>query len=385
MFVGQRYPFSAENPLPYEAEATGNTLTGTARVVQCPACSGGRKVAFIGDGPGNTVTVNAVEAPEAGDYRLEIQYTVDGTRSFFVSVNGGEAIEVPASGTNADIPQRTAVAVPLQAGANSITFGNPSAPAPDLDRVSVTALPDEYVPATTITVEPTQVWARPGQSFEVSAEFRVDDIDPATDVTLAPEVPQGWTVAGPPVTAAWLGTGQTLSGSWTITTPAEGFGVVDIPVKASFRTLGRSFSQQQTVRVEVLPPGLEAIVEGEDPGNTFSGSARPDGCSGCSGGQKVRFIGNSPNNYVTVNNVDVSQSGEYVLFIDYTLDGSRSFFVSVNDGPAVEVPLTGSSWDTPTSASITVSLNAGINTIRFFNDTAYAPDLDRIRIASPGT
>jgi alpha-L-fucosidase len=45
------------------------------------------------------------------------------------------------------------------------------------------------------------------------------------------------------------------------------------------------------------------------------------------------------------------------------------------------VPLTGSSWSAPATASITVSLTAGGNTIKFFNNTAYAPDLDKITVS----
>jgi alpha-L-fucosidase len=40
----------------------------------------------------------------------------------------------------------------------------------------------------------------------------------------------------------------------------------------------------------------------------------------------------------------------------------------------------GTSWSTVATTTITVSLNAGSNTIRFHNDSAYAPGLDRISI-----
>src|SRR5262245_4415366 len=123
-------------------------------------------------------------------------------------------------------------------------------------------------------------------------------------------------------------------------------------------------------------------VEGEAGGNTFSGSAVAAACAACSGGQKVRFIGNNATNFVTVNNVNVASAGSYQLQIDYTVDGTRSFFISVNGGAAVEVPVTGTSFATPASAAITVSLNAGSNTIRFFNNAAFAPDLDRISVTS---
>jgi alpha-L-fucosidase len=46
--------------------------------------------------------------------------------------------------------------------------------------------------------------------------------------------------------------------------------------------------------------------------------------------------------------------------------------------------VTGTSWDVPTTTTTTVALAAGSNTIRFYNDAANAPDLDRIRIAQPG-
>ena len=62
------------------------------------------------------------------------------------------------------------------------------------------------------------------------------------------------------------------------------------------------------------------------------------------------------------------------------LSGTRSLYVSVNGGAGVPLNLSGSSWSTPVSTTLTVSLNAGSNTIRFYNDGAYAPDLDRIVI-----
>jgi hypothetical protein len=136
--------------------------------------------------------------------------------------------------------------------------------------------------------------------------------------------------------------------------------------------------------VHVLPPGWLQVIEGEDTANTFSGNARADGCEACSGGQKVRFIGNGPNHYLTMNDLTVAESGEYDLIIDYTLDGTRSFFVSVNGGDSFEVPVNGTSWAIPVSVSVPVSLEAGANTIRFHNDAAHAPDLDRIVIAEPG-
>jgi len=49
---------------------------------------------------------------------------------------------------------------------------------------------------------------------------------------------------------------------------------------------------------------------------------------------------------VTINNVSATSAGSTTLTISYLLSGSRSFFVSVNGGTGVEVPLTGTSFST---------------------------------------
>src|SRR5262249_57863053 len=64
-----------------EAEAGGNTLGGAARAASCSTCSGGQKIRFIGNGSANFVTINYVNAPVSGDFRMQIDYLVDGTRS----------------------------------------------------------------------------------------------------------------------------------------------------------------------------------------------------------------------------------------------------------------------------------------------------------------
>jgi hypothetical protein len=124
--------------------------------------------------------------------------------------------------------------------------------------------------------------------------------------------------------------------------------------------------------------GGGSTVEAES--GTLAGATRLSNCAACSGGQKVGFIGNGAANFVTVNGVTPSAAGSRTLTITYLLSGSRSFFVSVNGGAAVEVPLTGTSFATPATKTITVNLNAGANSIKFFNNSAFAPDLDKISV-----
>jgi hypothetical protein len=122
---------------------------------------------------------------------------------------------------------------------------------------------------------------------------------------------------------------------------------------------------------------VSGAYEGE--AGSLSGAARLISCSACSGGQKVGYIGNGSANYVTLT-VNASSAGSRTMTIYYLVSGSRSFYVSVNGGAGAQLSLSGTSWDTPVSTTMTVSLNAGNNTIRFYNDGAYAPDLDRIVI-----
>ncbi len=135
--------------------------------------------------------------------------------------------------------------------------------------------------------------------------------------------------------------------------------------------------------IRVVPGGGGgggSTVEAEASGNTVAGAARMASCSACSGGTKVGFIGNGSANFVTVNGVTPSAAGSRTLTISYLLNGSRSFFVSVNGGAGVEVPLTGTSFSTVATKTITVTLNAGPNSVKFYNDSAYAPDLDKISV-----
>ncbi|HEX4725292.1 MAG TPA: alpha-galactosidase [Pseudonocardiaceae bacterium] len=132
--------------------------------------------------------------------------------------------------------------------------------------------------------------------------------------------------------------------------------------------------------IKAVPTGGSVRIEAEAAGNTIAGAAKTASCSACSGGQKVGFIGNGAANFVTIDNIDEATAGARTLTFTYLLSGSRSFFVSVDGGADTQVNLTGASFSTPVDDSITVNLKAGANTVRFHNDTAFAPDLDAITV-----
>lgn len=195
-----------------------------------------------------------------------------------------------------------------------------------------------------MTVKPSGlVWVGPGQqSLDVSAELRLDQ-NSVDNVRMAPVVPSGWTLSGAPVTASGLRLGQTIKGSWTVTSPTSG-AAGQIPVEVSFETAGLPHKVTKVIPIQVRPADRVFMREAESSLNTV-GSAGITNCSRCSGGQKVRNIGGSPDAAVTFENVTVEQPGQHQLYVDYTVNGNRS--VTVNGGTPIELPVSGIGNDTP--------------------------------------
>jgi alpha-galactosidase len=298
-------------------------------------------------------TADAVGLPDADTYRLRDLWAHETTSSA-----GTIGAAVPAHGT---------VMYRVSAG------GNPSDYRPNVSTV-LSGLPGKVTRA---------------QHTPVTVSFTNDGVLPAQQVKLSLRLPSGWSATPmSPTSFGAVESGQTAQATFDVGIPEPSRSeTVTVRATADYVWRGTrraSDSTSQDVVVQVLPPGFVYIGEAEAWWNTFSGSARADSCAACSGGQKVRFIGNGAANSVTFTDVAVGGPGRYPMLVDYTLDGSRSFWVSVNCVPGTELPLTGTSWSTPATASTTVTVAAGTNTVRFYNDTAYAPDLDRIRIAEPG-
>src|SRR5437660_4849893 len=103
----------------YEAEASGNTLAGGAKVATCTPCSGSKKVGFVGNNAG-TLTFNGVTTGVAGSATVTIFYASGTARSASLSVNGGTAstINFAATGSFTTVGQH-AVTVTLNSGSNT--------------------------------------------------------------------------------------------------------------------------------------------------------------------------------------------------------------------------------------------------------------------------
>lgn len=125
----------------YEADSSVNQASDGAAVSTCSmtwgyTCLDGGEVGYIGNG--GTITFENVNADTAGLYNMTIYGMLSGTRVYDVSVNGGDVSPVTLTGSSFSIPSASGLQVQLNAGANSIEFGNPSTWAPDLDHIVLT-------------------------------------------------------------------------------------------------------------------------------------------------------------------------------------------------------------------------------------------------------
>ncbi len=122
------------------------------------------------------------------------------------------------------------------------------------------------------------------------------------------------------------------------------------------------------------PSGGGVAYEAE--AGALSGGATVAACTGCSGGKKVGYLG--AGGRLTLPQVDVGSSGPHQLTIHAASADERTLWVSVNGGAGVPVTIRSAGWSTPAVATVTLSLARGINTLAFYNDSQYAPDLDRV-------
>lgn len=183
------------------------------------------------------------------------------------------------------------------------------------------------------------------------------------------------------------------TGSTTVSVPLSAAGIsgnasaTDLWSGASLGTISGTYSVTlgpgavKLIKAVPASGGGSVTIEAEASGNTIAGAAKVATCAACSGGHKVGYIGNGAANYVTVNGITEPSAGSHTLTFAYLVSGTRSFSISVNGGPDIVENLTGTSFATPATASVTVQLNTGSNTVKFHNDTAYAPDLDSVTVS----
>jgi hypothetical protein len=125
--------------LTIEAEAAANVTTGSAARTTYPGTSGGQMVGYlgnVGEGAAGTLQVNGVTVPSSGTYTMTIFYVSSANRTAYISVNGSTPFAQVVTASNGCC-STVAVRVTLQAGANIITFSNPDARCPAIDKLVI--------------------------------------------------------------------------------------------------------------------------------------------------------------------------------------------------------------------------------------------------------
>jgi hypothetical protein len=149
--------------------------------------------------------------------------------------------------------------------------------------------------------------------------------------------------------------------------------------------------QGQTVTLAPFTPVTlvpAAPVASEAESGTLGGGAQGQACTTCSGGTRVGFLGNggTSNGTMTFTNVNVPSAGNYVLTLFYSNQDVPNRMATLTVNGVVGAPIAFAStgkWETMAPLNVTVSLNAGNNTVAIGNSTAKAPSFDRMILNVP--
>jgi hypothetical protein len=123
----------------YQAEASNNTLTGSAAVSACAACSGGEKVGNLYGSA--RLQFNDITVKKAGIYTITVAYvdgSTDRTATVYSNTGSGTNIAFPSSG-DWNTVHSISFQLGLKAGTNSITFDSNGWYSPDIDKIDVPA------------------------------------------------------------------------------------------------------------------------------------------------------------------------------------------------------------------------------------------------------
>ena len=123
-------------------EAEAATLSNGARIEDCATCSGGHKVAALGD-LANGKLQFVLNVPRRGLYPLNVYFRVSDDRSLNIWVNQEAVAQKVVFRRVAPVEQSSVqqVFMALKAGKNTISFDNPVEGGPELDRIGLIATP----------------------------------------------------------------------------------------------------------------------------------------------------------------------------------------------------------------------------------------------------
>ncbi len=158
----------------------------------------------------------------------------------------------------------------------------------------------------------------------------------------------------------------TAEGTFEVTVPAHGTAIYTATAEQRLeRTLYEAETAfignyQEITNNQALPSGVY-----------------DDGADYCSGGCKVGWLGKSADNYIEWRNVHSFTGGRYRLTLSYISGESRKATLTVNGEQTKSLTsLNSGGFNRVAKKTVNIQLNAGMNTIRLTNTTAWLPDID---------
>ena len=140
-----------------------------------------------------------------------------------------------------------------------------------------------------------------------------------------------------------------------------------------------------TVVTVAVANAATTSYEAESAANTRGGVAAIATCTPCSGGKKVGHVGNNSGT-LQFNGVSAAAAGSATVAISYASGAARNASLSVNGGTAAPLSFASTgSYTTVGVKNVTVTLNAGSNTLKIFNNSGWAPDFDKIVVTTDGS
>lgn len=100
----------------------------------------------------------------------------------------------------------------------------------------------------------------------------------------------------------------------------------------------------------------------------------------CSGGGKVSWLGNHPDNYLEWRNVYSLKGGSYTMTLDYLTEEAGEVYCRINDGKEFPIRVTGGAKGQIQSVKVPIVLKKGKNVIRLSNAAAWCPEIDRMTL-----
>ncbi len=403
------------NAIVLEAEdALGASAEGLT-VDNAPNCSGGKSVSGI---DGKYVLFDDVSVPFTGLYELKVSYVngdESGLRKFDIQINDTDTYtaDCPPNTTWGEwTPGDMTLQVYLVKGRNDVKFLKAvDAWCPALDKIELKlAKKMEYEAESDIN------------TFSGSTLFAWEACSGGMTVQSMGNGPNGGSLTfnGVNVDADGIYTLKVFYGTETLRwfdilvndtdayelecTPTSDWWTPDNPktiairLKAGDNTL-KFYNKNvgewcpSLDKIEIKPGGTldpgdtsKLIFEAEDPNNDRTSGTRLAQSSDFSGGYSVELIGHGENGQsLTFKNIQIAEGkgGIYTLTVDYATLEPRVFDIIVNGDTSnkirLECPSTGWWW-TPGSVSTLITLQEGINTIKFYGEDPDkdCPGLDRI-------